>query len=263
MIRDDVPLYMEEIKRRLWSGQASLLVGSGFSKNAERCSSATPIPPTWDELKKTMADRLYPEYAEKEREGISNSQGFMQMAFEYEQSFKRQELVLFLEEQIRDQELLPGELHRTLLELPWKDVFTTNYDTLLERASKELFSRKYNVITRCQDLAHADSPRLIKLHGTFKQSNDMPLIITEEDYRTYPDKHALFANTVRQAIVTTNLCLIGFSGSDPNFLKSSGWVRDILKNDCPSIYLIDKWKKEPPKPEQKRLESFHIKMIDL
>lgn len=262
MIRDDVPLYVEEIKRQLWSGQASLLVGSGFSKNAELCSSDTPIPPTWDELKKTMADRLYPERDKKTREAICNSKEVTQMAFEYEKRFERKGLEGFLEEQIQDQNLQPGELHRILLELPWKDVFTTNYDTLLERAAKELISRKYNLISRCQDLAHVNSPRLIKLHGTL-HSQAMPLIITEEDYRRYQNDQALFVNTVQQAIVTTNLCLIGFSGTDPNFKQWTGWVRDILKDDCPQIYLINKWDEEPSISEQDRYEDFHIKMLDL
>ena len=33
------------------------------------------------------------------------------------------------------------------------------------------------------------------------------------------------------------LCLIGFSGDDPNFLKWTGWVRDNLGESRPFIYL--------------------------
>ena len=262
MIRDDVPLYVEEIKRQLWSGQASLLVGSGFSKNAELCSSDTPIPPTWDELKKEMVNILYKEYDENKRREIYNKKDVMEIASEYAALFRRSGLVAFLEEQIQDQNLLPSVLHKTLLELPWKDVFTTNYDTLLEKTAQELFSRKYNLITSFQQLPLVDSPRLIKLHGTI-HSKDMPMIITADDYRTYSHQFALFARTFQQAIVSTNLCLIGFSGKDPNFQNWSGYVRDILQNDCPQIYLIDKWEEDLPQAEQMRYEQQHIKPVNL
>ena len=69
-------------------------------------------------------------------------------------------------------------------------------------------------------------PRIVKLHGSLPAT--FPLISTEEDYRTYPSKFAPFVNTVRQAMMETVLCLIGFSGDDPNFLHWSGWVRDNL-----------------------------------
>jgi hypothetical protein len=35
-----------------------------------------------------------------------------------------------------------------------------------------------------------------------------------------------------------NLCLLGFSGDDPNFLHRSGWVRDNLGKKAPKIYLV-------------------------
>lgn len=37
-----------------------------------------------------------------------------------------------IENFIADDMFLPGELHKRLLKLAWGDIFTTNYDTLLE-----------------------------------------------------------------------------------------------------------------------------------
>ena len=69
-------------------------------------------------------------------------------------------------------------------------------------------------------------PRIFKLHGSFP--SQFPLIVTEEDYRTYPSEFAPFVNTVQQAMMETVFILIGFSGDDPNFRNWSGWVRDNL-----------------------------------
>src|SRR5690606_32203580 len=46
-------------------------------------------------------------------------------------------------------------------------------------------------------------------------------------------------NTVQQSLLENTLCLIGFSGHDPNFLQWIGWINDnIGKDNAPKIYLI-------------------------
>ncbi|NQT92849.1 MAG: SIR2 family protein, partial [Lentisphaerae bacterium] len=136
---------------------------------------------------------------------------------------------------IRDEDYRPGPLHRILLSLPWSDVFTTNYDTLLERARTSVHERNYELIQTVQDIPHRMKPRIVKLHGSFPSHR--PFIITEEDYRTYPTRFAPFVNMVQQSIMENSLCLVGFSGDDPNFLYWSGWVRDNLGDATPPIYL--------------------------
>ena len=50
-----------------------------------------------------------------------------------------------LKEAIPDEDYGPSEVYTKLMELPWRDVFTTNYDTLLERAADKVSKRRYNV----------------------------------------------------------------------------------------------------------------------
>src|SRR5438128_1151870 len=57
-------IHLEKIRRALWCrsdfGQAAVLVGSGFSRNAERAKlSAIPFP-LWKDLVQYLVDRLYP-----------------------------------------------------------------------------------------------------------------------------------------------------------------------------------------------------------
>ena len=103
-----------------------------------------------------------------------------------------------------------------LLELPWTDVLTTNWDTLLERASESTVDYSYEVVRTEADLTYAKSPRIVKLHGTIGDAG--PLIFAEEDYRTYPAKYAAFVNFARQVFIENELCLVGFSGDDPKLL---------------------------------------------
>jgi hypothetical protein len=85
-------------------------------------------------------------------------------------------------EAIPDNDFRPGRLHRLLLDLPWVDVLTTNYDTLLERSAQMLVGRKYSTIRTTQDIPLAMRPRITKLHGTLPAHR--PFVLTEEDFRT-------------------------------------------------------------------------------
>jgi hypothetical protein len=44
---------------------------------------------------------------------------------------------------------------------------------------------------------------------------------------------APFVNTVQQTLLEKSLCLIGFSGDDPNFLQWIGWIRDNFPETTP------------------------------
>jgi len=161
----------------------------------------------------------------------------LRLAEEVQAAIGRPALENLLRTSIPDLDVEPSDLHVDLLKLPWVDVFTTNYDTLLERASAKVVTRRYEPVVNKDDIPYAMSPRIVKLHGSFP--SERPFIITEEDYRRYPHDYAPFVNTVQQALLENTFCLIGFSGDDPNFLQWIGWIRDNLgKDKTQKIYLI-------------------------
>src|SRR5271165_1873883 len=55
---------LKQLARALWGEDrprgAAVLVGAGFSRNAERSGLDTPEPPLWPQLAKELAARLYP-----------------------------------------------------------------------------------------------------------------------------------------------------------------------------------------------------------
>lgn len=235
-------IYIEHLINRLWTGrelgQAAVMIGAGFSRNANRVSVSTPLFPLWEDLARIMFDGLYPlgdaDRDEKKSRMLSGA-GALRLAGEYQEVFGRTGLDDLLLQGIPDNNYSPGLLHEMLLSLPWSDVFTTNYDTLLERTLPRLYERKYDVVVNDSDIPGSMRPRIIKLHGSFPSNR--PFIITEEDFRTYPRMFAPFVNTVQQSLMENVLCLIGFSGDDPNFLYWTGWVRDNLGANSPMIYL--------------------------
>ena len=224
--------HINRVRDALWqrSGNgASIMIGSGFSKNAVAIRPNAGQMPTWGNVTDHLHRELYPNGDDGYRGGE------LRIAQEYRAAFGRTALHDTLQRLIRDVEFRPSPLHRRMLQLPWQDIYTTNWDTLLERTRSPALERHYSVVTRVEEIPIAKRPRIIKLHGSLPAQ--FPLIVTEEDYRTYPTKFAPFVNTVQQAMMETVLCLIGFSGDDPNFLNWSGWVRDNLGPSAPKIYL--------------------------
>lgn len=252
--------YINRVRDALWlrsGGGASVMVGSGFSRNALKTRPDANDPPTWREVAKAVYNKLYGD-----RDAIaeaSQTSDFLRLAQEYKVAFGRGDLHRFIRNLIRNDDFKPGDLHTRLLRLPWRDVFTTNWDTLLERARTSVADRAYSVVQNMDEIPQANRPRIVKLHGSLPAH--FPLIFTEEDYRTYPRKFAPFVNTAQQAMMETVFCLIGFSGDDPNFLQWSGWVRDNLGNAAPKIYLAG-WLNLSPH-RRRMLEDRNVVPIDL
>ena len=217
------------------------MVGAGFSRNAECSRPDIEVMPTWRNIAESMCEKLYPEKSDAHYEAaiasISEPSGLLRLAQEYKAAFGREKLYSLIRNLVRDDHFNPGEHHVRLLRLPWRDVFTTNWDTLLERilSRSSVIEHVYSVVHNMDEIPQTVRPRIVKLHGSL--SAHFPLIITEEDYRTYPKQFAPFVNTVQQAMMESVFCLIGFSGDDPNFLHWSGWVRDNLGQSAPKIYL--------------------------
>lgn len=221
---------LESIRMNLHEGKASCLVGAGFSKNAEM--DDTTQMKDWFELADDFYEILYKE---KPSQQDVRYKSVLRLASQIEASKGRGVLESLLEKSLPDERVNPGRLHIELMKLPWSDVFTTNYDTLLEKTFIEA-DRYYYKVTNKETLLYTPHPRLIKLHGSFPDIR--PFIITEEDYRTYPQKFPEFVNTVRQSLIENVLCLIGFSGDDPNFLSWIGWLRDVMGKQAAPVYQI-------------------------
>jgi len=245
--------YLKHISDSLKNGKAAVLIGAGFSKNAEKSIQSAPDFPLWNDLGNAFYNKLYPNDSEK-KYNYTNPQD---LAEQIEASYGRPVLDNLLINLIPDLQYKPSSLYKKLLELPWTDIFTTNYDTLLERASCDVIENRFRIISCKEDLTSgAEVPRIIKLHGTFPSYR--PFIITTEDYRTYPHQFAPFVNTVQQSLLENTFCLIGFSGNDPNFLSWIGWIHDNLGiENSPYMYLLV----HHPMPEVQRKLLYKKRII--
>ncbi len=242
---------LEHIQRFLHDGSASAMVGSGFSRNAERDANV-PVK-DWEGLALDFYKRLYGGEPDKSDLSLKSA---LRLASQVECQYGRNELERIIEEAVPNDKLKPGPLHIALVNLPWHDIFTTNYDQLLEKTPTRI---SYNLVTNKETLLYRPHPRIIKLHGSFPDIR--PYIISEEDYRKYPDEHPEFVNTVRQSLIESALSLFGFSGDDPNFLNWIGWIRDKMGEKLAPIYLFDVSDKGYHESELSLLHKRRIEII--
>ena len=253
---DQVKPYLDEIADRLRANSAAVMVGAGFSRNAKPVGSTSASFPSWEELGDILFRKLHGRLPSEKARYLN----LLKLAEQVEAAFGRSALDELVRREIPDLSYEPSPLHSQLLNLPWKDVFTTNYDTLLERGRASVTLINYDIVYKKEDLLYANQPRIVKLHGSFPSP---PFIITEEDYRRYPSDHAPFVNTVRQSLLENTLCLIGFSGDDPNFLQWSGWIRDqVGRTKAPKIYLVGVFK-TLTEADRKLLDGRSIVAVDL
>ncbi|GAA3271565.1 SIR2 family protein [Dactylosporangium vinaceum] len=127
-----------------------------------------------------------------------------------------------LDDEIRSQmttrPYLPTLGHKSLAALPIDDIWTTNYDTLLEEVMPEA-----RVIATESDLQLRRIParrRITKMHGSFSVSNPKTWlarpVITRSDYESYEQKHPRMWSSLRATYLTRTFLFLGFSFTDPN-----------------------------------------------
>lgn len=207
---------LKQIQEALWGhGEtrgAAVMVGAGFSQNARLASNIGRRPPLWHHFEREMAGRLYP--------GSQAAHDPLKLAEEYKAALGQHALDGLIRKLVPDDQWTPGDLHERLLSLPWADVLTTNWDTLLERTELPNPDRTYEVVRTIADIARTRAPRIVKLHGSLPSHT--PFIFTEEDFRRYPQRFAPFVNLAQQVLLENELCLFGFSGDDPTRAVTRG-----------------------------------------
>lgn len=126
-----------------------------------------------------------------------------------------------LKQHILDKTLAAGVAstpsHHALARLGVDQVWTTNYDPLIEKADGTSL-----VITRDDDIHRIGTTRktIIKMHGSInpdpRPSWDADPVITRSDFETYEDKHRRLWALLRASYVSKALLFLGFSFADPN-----------------------------------------------
>lgn len=212
--------------RKARSLEPVVMVGAGFSRNAELvCGGATGSKATaglWEDFKNAFKRELKQDFEGKEENPLWLAE-LCERKFE-----SRGPLVDIIRKIVPVDSLTPGKAHKSLAQIRWEAILTTNYDQLIERAFKEE-GRRCHVVTSDAELSirsHRDDTPIIHVHGVIDRPKS--IVLTLEDYRKFESDHPGIVTKVRQLFLEHPLLLVGFSATDPNFIEWSGWVRDLV-----------------------------------
>ena len=108
----------------------------------------------------------------------------------------------------------PRPLHDTLLRLEPDVLVTTNYDRILERATRNGYQvHRYDSLTGADDVRSGE-PVLLKIHGSVDSPSEM--ILTRSDYSRLRRVGAASLEVLQALFLTRTALFIGYSFNDPD-----------------------------------------------
>lgn len=127
----------------------------------------------------------------------------------------------------------------SMLNVGWNAIFTTNYDNLLHHVAMKSGKVGFEETNYAAGLSLRNMRNMIiKLHGSidfdhksngFDSDKHRKYVLTQEDYEDYPVEHEAFMQLMRISLLKDCLCIVGFSGTDANFISWINWVRKVVE----------------------------------
>jgi len=199
-------------------GECIPVVGAGFSLNAVLPDGCRM--PLWNDLCKEVSIRLKEESTGNPIKDLSN--------YCYKTDGKW-EVVSLLRECLHVRVAKPGPAHIEFASLPFKQVITTNFDFLLERAYEAVGKSYLPVID--EDMLNfspsSDDIKLIKMHGDLHHPN--LLVVTEDDYDGFSVNREGMFMSITSLLLYNTILFIGYSVDDPDFRQMWSWVKKYSK----------------------------------
>lgn len=199
----DVPINISEFTKTLNPKNTVILFGAGASIPSGAPSSS--------QIKKDLCSKFN---IDEKNYSLSEVASFT------ERAAGRPKLISAIRQLL--QSLKPTGGLRNLPLYPWKSIFTTNYDDLVEQAYK-LKGRSVRVYHCAFDFQECDDEFdavLFKLHGTIDHDiadgHKSRLIITEQDYDQTSKYRDFLYDRFKGDLAGSNLVIIGQSLADPD-----------------------------------------------
>lgn len=236
----DVP---DDLVTKLANGQLMLFVGAGVSMSLGLPSYAELIREIGEDLGfdgsifDGLGDYLtLAEYYHLEKSGLQDLQRHLQ------NRWKR-----------TGKEVLESPVHRAIVDLRCRLIYTTNFDTFIEQAHRGM-KRRYRAIRSAKSLVNlADDPvHIVKLHGDTVSPSSM--VFTETSYFERLSFEAPLDLKLRTDALGRSILFLGYSLSDINvryllFRLQRQWEKEQRPELRPRSYVF----MGRPNPVQERV----------
>jgi len=238
-----------------------LFVGSG-------ASSAGVLPdgrglPTWPEFAHHMIEDLAllgrinrtEENTLRAEVSIGHAQSYLHVASVYKTKTDAPEFESFMVASLDPDGLRPSELHRSIAEVGFRAIVTTNFDRLLELTSPRMPTYAFPDFLGRRDILQSTETILLKLHGSIVPALNLKtrFVLSSEDYVRLHD-NGDYQEFLRSLILGSPVLVIGYSCRDPDFARI---MTDLSSNHGvgPYVYVLLR------RPEPALCEAFRAQNL--
>ena len=219
-----------EYAKSLKNGNASLFVGSGLSRKANYSG--------WKDILRNCAKEIGLD-VEKEKDLITLAQYYIREK-------QRTKITETIKDFFSDNKGTVQEIHQIIVSLPLSDIWTTNYDTLLERAYKNE-GITTTIITddeSYRNIVRTAKIKIHKIHGSVENAKEC--IIARQDYESFPQTHDIVLAELKGEMCSNSFLFLGYSFSDTDIQHILTKIRLEYKEGNPQRHfcIVEKVKRE-------------------
>jgi hypothetical protein len=195
-------------------GRLVLFVGAGASRNSGLAD--------WAGLLETLADRAGIDKDDPRRSALGTLPEVDRARVIGEAMSRRRPPTTMGREVVAalgDNRAHPSLMTHLLVAIGTREMVTTNYDTLLERAAA---AQGVSLSVLPYQRVESGKPWLLKLHGCVGHPED--IVLTREQFLDYPLQRGALRGLVQAMLMTKHMLFVGYSLRDDNFI---GIVHDV------------------------------------
>ena len=174
-------IFIKEYSEKLKCEKASLFIGSGISRKSGYAN--------WKDILRECAEEINLD-VDKESDLIT-------LAEFYVKGKQRTKIDQTIASYFKDKNGEPCITHRILSTFPVKSIWTTNYDTLIERSLAKA-DISYSVVTNDESYVSLDPTAKVKVHKIHGDiNNPSRCVITRKDYEKFEETHDIVLSELK------------------------------------------------------------------
>ncbi len=247
----------------LKKGNSALYVGSGLSIKAGLPSWATLMTELIEEVKKLPYDMTaqISDYEIMKKDPNK----FLSLAQDLKSALGDKMYNEYLEKRFGNDSLSPTEDHKTITNIPFAFIITTNYDQLIEKAFAFNKHHYPAVLTHIssRDIAYKlwnNQFFILKAHGDVVIRKD-EIIMTERDYREILFKSQGFQTVLQVMFSTKSIVFVGTSFTDPDFILLMRYLHTAYDGGGPTHYILINENEVLDVEAKRNMEDFNLHSI--
>lgn len=218
---DKVDIFIKEYAKSLKNGKASIFIGSGLSYNSGY--------PLWKELLKECAEEIGLT-VDKENDLISLAQFYCNSRKD------RSTINNIIKDKFDECCGRLTDTQKIIGSLPFTDIWTTNYDHMIEKALVEN-KTKYSVVTNdssYRDISLYSRVVVHKIHGDYSHPNEC--VITKKDYDKFELTHEIPLAELKGQMVSKSFLFLGYGFGDGDIQHILARIRMLYDDSHPMTH---------------------------